>query len=75
MGNFEKITILVPVYNEEGNVVELHREIMDVCEKEGYDYEIIFINLIMKLITMFILIKWQKQERILREETLLFPKM
>lgn len=38
------VSIVVPVYNEEGNVVELHKEIMDVCEKEGYDYEIIFIN-------------------------------
>ena len=34
----------MPVINEEGNVEELHREIKEVCVKEGYDYEIIFIN-------------------------------
>lgn len=38
------ISVVVPVYNEEGNVAELHREIKEVCEKSGYDYEIIFIN-------------------------------
>lgn len=38
------VSIVVPVYNEEGNVEELHREIKEVCEKEGYDYEIIFVN-------------------------------
>lgn len=39
-----KISVVVPVYNEEGNVRELHKEIKDVCEREGYEYEIIFIN-------------------------------
>lgn len=38
------VSIVVPVFNEEGNVEELHREIKEVCVKEGYDYEIIFIN-------------------------------
>lgn len=38
------LSVIVPVYNEEGNVAELHREIKDICEKSGYDYEIIFIN-------------------------------
>ncbi len=38
------ISVVVPVYNEEGNVGKLHEEIKAVCEKEGYDYEIIFIN-------------------------------
>lgn len=38
------ISVVVPVYNEEGNVAELHKEIKEVCEKENYDYEIIFIN-------------------------------
>jgi glycosyltransferase involved in cell wall biosynthesis len=32
------------VYNEEGNVVELHREIKETCEREQYTYEIIFID-------------------------------
>lgn len=38
------LSVVVPVYNEEGNVKQLHKEIKEVCEKEGYDYEIIFIN-------------------------------
>lgn len=38
------ISVVVPVYNEEGNVEELHREIKEVCEENHYDYEIIFIN-------------------------------
>jgi len=38
------LSIVVPVYNEEGNVEELHKEIKEVCEKANYDYEIIFIN-------------------------------
>jgi len=32
------------MYNEEGNVAELHREIVEVCEGEGYRYEIIFVD-------------------------------
>ena len=38
------ISVVVPVYNEEGNVAELHREIKDICENNNYVYEIIFIN-------------------------------
>lgn len=38
------ISVVVPVYNEEGNVAKLHREIKEVCEREQYDYEIIFVN-------------------------------
>lgn len=39
-----EISVIVPIYNEEGNVVELHREIKQVCEENNYTYEIIFIN-------------------------------
>ena len=39
-----RISVVVPVYNEEGNVAELHREIKEVCEANHYEYEIIFIN-------------------------------
>lgn len=39
-----KVSIVVPVFNEEENVRELHKEILDVCVKEGYEFEIIFIN-------------------------------
>ncbi len=38
------VSIVVPIYNEEGNVAELHREIKEVCEDNHYKYEIIFIN-------------------------------
>lgn len=39
-----KVSVVVPVYNEEGNVEALHAEIKETCEKAGYDYEIIFVN-------------------------------
>lgn len=38
------ISVVVPIYNEEGNVEKLHKEIKDVCENEHFDYEIIFID-------------------------------
>ena len=38
------ISVVVPVYNEEGNVAELHKEILDVCRKNGYKFEIIFVD-------------------------------
>lgn len=39
-----ELSVVVPVMNEEGNVAELHREIVDVCVAENYTYEIIFID-------------------------------
>ena len=39
-----RVSIVVPVYNEEGNVAELHREIKEVCMQNQYEYEIIFID-------------------------------
>lgn len=38
------ISVVVPVFNEEGNVRELHKEILDVCKKENYKFEIIFVD-------------------------------
>ena len=38
------ISIAVPVYNEEGNIAPLHKEIKDVCEANNYTYEIIFVD-------------------------------
>lgn len=38
------ISIVVPVYNEEGNIERLHKEINEVCLKESCSYEIIFID-------------------------------
>ncbi|MDR2884243.1 MAG: glycosyltransferase [Deferribacteraceae bacterium] len=38
------ISIVVPVYNECENIANLHREINDMCVREGYTYEIIFVD-------------------------------
>ncbi len=42
------LSVVVPVFNEEGSIVQLHREIREVCEKgmngEPFDYEIIFVD-------------------------------
>lgn len=38
------ISVVVPVYNEEGNVANLHKEIKDVCQTNNFEYEIIFID-------------------------------
>jgi len=40
----KSVSVVVPVYNEEGNVQALHREIVETCEKAGFDYEIIFVD-------------------------------
>ncbi|NNF33779.1 MAG: glycosyltransferase family 2 protein [Saprospiraceae bacterium] len=40
----KSISVVIPAYNEEGNVAELHREILDVCQRIAYEYEIIFID-------------------------------
>lgn len=40
----DKVSVVVPVYNEEGNVRQLHQEIVAVCEENGYQYEIIFVD-------------------------------
>jgi len=42
------ISIVIPMYNEEGNVELVYRETKAICEEirveKGYDYEIIFVN-------------------------------
>jgi glycosyltransferase involved in cell wall biosynthesis len=38
------LSIVVPLYNEEGNVIELHKKIREALEKLGKSYEIIFID-------------------------------
>ena len=38
------LSVVVPLYNEEGNAKELHRRIKEACGKLGKSYEIIFID-------------------------------
>jgi len=38
------ISFIVPVYNEEGNVELLHKEIKDIIQKNNYNAEIIFVD-------------------------------
>ncbi len=38
------ISVVVPLYNEEGNIKELHRRILEACQKLGNSFEIIFID-------------------------------
>jgi glycosyltransferase involved in cell wall biosynthesis len=42
----KKISILIPCYNEEGNIVPLYNEVINIFAKNlsQYDYEIIFID-------------------------------
>lgn len=39
-----ELSIVIPVYNEAENVKELHDEIVEVCKKHNYAYEIILID-------------------------------
>ena len=39
-----ELSIVSSMYNEEGNVREMHRRVVEACEKTGKSYEIIFIN-------------------------------
>lgn len=38
------LSVVVPLYNEEGNVIELHEQVKAACEKMGKPYEIVFID-------------------------------
>ena len=38
------LSVIVPVYNEEGAVAGLYQEILDVCQKINKPFEIIFVN-------------------------------
>jgi len=38
------ISVVVPVYNEEGNLIPLHRELVSVLDPSGEQYEIIYVD-------------------------------
>lgn len=44
MDNKLDISVVVPLYNEEGNVGELHKRIVEACGTLGKTYEIIFVD-------------------------------
>jgi cellulose synthase/poly-beta-1,6-N-acetylglucosamine synthase-like glycosyltransferase/glycosyltransferase involved in cell wall biosynthesis/O-antigen/teichoic acid export membrane protein len=44
MGNFDKISIIVPAHNEEANIEPLVGRIHEALSKEGIHYEILFVN-------------------------------
>lgn len=44
MSTSKQLSVVVPCFNEEGNVHKLHQEIADVCHKHQYEFEIIFID-------------------------------
>ena len=39
-----KLSIIIPVYNEEGSIKKLHKEIADVLTKLKIEYEVIWVN-------------------------------
>ncbi len=38
------LSMVIPVYNEVESLAELHQEIDEVAEREGYDFELIFVD-------------------------------
>lgn len=41
---FNKLSIIVPVFNEEGNLHKLHDELVSAVEALGVDYELLFVD-------------------------------
>ena len=42
--NFGLLSIVVPVYNEQDNLVAFAESLLKVLQQENYDYEVIFVN-------------------------------
>lgn len=40
----KKISIVVPVYNEQGNLKEFHKRITAIMNDTGYDYNLVFVD-------------------------------
>lgn len=39
-----KISVIIPAYDEEDNIIEIYSEIVNILEDSDYSYEIIFVN-------------------------------
>jgi glycosyltransferase involved in cell wall biosynthesis len=39
-----KLSIIIPVYNEEDNVLEVHKRVKAVCAEHKYEHELIFVD-------------------------------
>ena len=39
-----ELSIIIPIFNEEGNIKQLHEKLLSVMGKKSYNYEIIFVN-------------------------------
>jgi len=44
MDKKKELSVVVPLYNEEGNVKKLHQKIVEACGKTGKGFEIIFVD-------------------------------
>lgn len=44
LNHAKSLSIIIPVYNEEGNISRLHAEIKNVCAANSYDYEVILVD-------------------------------
>ena len=44
MEKIKSLSVVIPVYNEEGNIPKLYEELKEVLERLPYDYEIIFVD-------------------------------
>jgi glycosyltransferase involved in cell wall biosynthesis len=42
--NKPQISVIVPLYNEEGNVRELHQKIVETCQSLGKTFEVVFVD-------------------------------
>jgi glycosyltransferase involved in cell wall biosynthesis len=42
--NKEKLSIVIPVFNEEANIGPLHQEVAEVCRREGFEFEVIIVD-------------------------------
>jgi len=57
------LSVVAPLYNEEGNAKQLHSEIVSACQKIGKPFEIIFIvNPLYSIIFWFVIFCYHPRE-------------